>query len=113
LSVIFTAIFFLLALVLTPLIVIVPGIATAPALVLVGAFMMQGLADLDLSDFTRAAPAFVTVLVMPLAFSISEGLGLGLLTYTALKLGTGKASEVGVVTYVLAGLFLLHYLVKA
>ena len=112
LSVIFTAIFFLLALVLTPLILIVPGIATAPALVLVGAFMMQGLAELDLSDFTRAAPAFITVLVMTLAFSISEGLGMGLLTYTALKLGTGKASEVGIVTYVLAGLFLLHYLVK-
>jgi adenine/guanine/hypoxanthine permease len=113
LSVLFTAICFLLALVLTPLILIVPAIATAPALVLVGAFMMQGLAELDLSDFTRAAPAFVTVLVMPLSFSISEGLGMGLLTYTALKLGTGKGSEVGIVTYVLAGLFLVHYLVKA
>ena len=113
LSVIFTAICFLLALVLTPLILIVPGIATAPALVLVGAFMMQGLAELDLSDFTRAAPAFITVLVMPLSFSISEGLGMGLLTYTALKLGTGKGSEVGIVTYILAGLFLVHYLVKA
>jgi adenine/guanine/hypoxanthine permease len=112
LSVIFTAICFLLALVFTPLILIVPGIATAPALVLVGAFMMQGLAELDLSDFTRAAPAFVTILVMPLAFSISDGMGIGLLTYTALKVGTGKAAEVGIVTYVLTALFLLHYLVK-
>jgi adenine/guanine/hypoxanthine permease len=105
-----TAICFLLALFLTPLILIVPAVATAPALVIVGAFMMQGLAELDLSDFTKAAPAFMTIIMMPFAFSISEGIAFGLLTYVAVKLGTGQSREIGVVTYILAALFLLHFL---
>jgi adenine/guanine/hypoxanthine permease len=110
LTVIATAGCFLLALFLTPLILVIPPVATAPALVIVGAFMMQGLAELDLRDFEKAAPAFVTILAMPLAFSISEGIAFGLLTYVGLKVGTGKFNEVGVVTYVLAALFLLHFL---
>ena len=110
LTVIATAVIFLLSLFLTPLILIIPAVATAPALVVVGAFMMQGLAELDLADFAKAAPAFVTILAMPLAFSISEGIAFGLLTYVGLKLGTGKAKEVGLVTYVLAMLFVLHFL---
>ena len=110
LTVIVTAVLFLLALFLTPLILIIPAVATAPALVVVGAFMMQGLAELDLADFAKAAPAFVTILAMPLAFSISEGIAFGLLTYVGLKLGTGKEREVGLVTYVLAVLFVLHFL---
>jgi AGZA family xanthine/uracil permease-like MFS transporter len=110
LTVIITACFFLLSLFLTPLILIIPAVATAPALVVVGAFMMQGLAELDLEDFEKAAPAFVTILAMPLAFSISEGIAFGLLTYVGLKLGTGKAREVGPVTYALAVLFILHFI---
>ena len=105
-----TAICFLLALFLTPLILIIPEVATAPALVIVGAFMMQGLAELDLRDFTKAAPAFITIIMMPFAFSISEGIAFGLLTYVAVKVGTGRGKEVGIVTYVLAVLFLLHFL---
>lgn len=110
LSVIVTAFCFIAALLLAPIILIIPPVATAPALVIVGAFMMQGLAELDLRDFQTTVPAFVTVLVMPLAFSISEGLAMGILTYVVLKLGTGQARRVGAVTYVLAGLFLLHFL---
>jgi adenine/guanine/hypoxanthine permease len=105
-----TAICFLLALFLTPLILIVPAVATAPALVVVGAFMMQGLAELDLRDFTKAAPAFMTIVMMPFAFSISEGIAFGILTYVGMKLGTGKAKEVGTLTYILAALFLLYFL---
>lgn len=111
LTVIATAICFLLALFLTPLILIIPAVATSPALVIVGAFMMQGLAELDLKDFEKTAPAFVTILTMPLAFSISEGIAFGLLTYVGLKVGIGKFKEVSPVTYVLAGLFLLHFVV--
>jgi adenine/guanine/hypoxanthine permease len=110
LTVIATALCFILALVFTPLILIIPALATAPALVIVGAFMMQGLAELDLRDFEKAAPAFVTILAMPLAFSISEGIAFGLLTYVGLKVGTGKSKEPGLVTYVLAVLFILHFL---
>jgi AGZA family xanthine/uracil permease-like MFS transporter len=105
-----TAICFLSALLFTPLILIIPEVATAPALVIVGAFMLQGLAELDLRDFTKAAPAFMTIIMMPFAFSISEGIAFGLLTYVAIKLGTGRAKEVGIVTYALAVLFLLHFL---
>jgi AGZA family xanthine/uracil permease-like MFS transporter len=112
LTVIATAICFLLALFFTPLILIIPSVATAPALVIVGAFMMQGLAKLDLGDFEKAAPAFITILAMPLAFSISEGIGFGLLTYVGLKVGTGKSREVGAVTYLLAVLFILHFFVR-
>ncbi|MBV9643014.1 MAG: NCS2 family permease [Verrucomicrobia bacterium] len=110
LTVIATAVCFILALFFSPLILIIPALATAPALVIVGAFMMQGLAELDLRDFEKAAPAFVTIVAMPLAFSISEGIAFGLLTYVGLKFGTGKSKEVGLVTYVLAGLFVLHFL---
>ena len=110
LTVIATAICFLLALFFTPLILIIPSVATAPALVIVGAFMMQGLAELDLRDFEKAAPAFITILAMPLAFSISEGIAFGLLTYVGLKVGTGKSREVSAVTYLLAVLFILHFL---
>ncbi|HEY6839606.1 MAG: adenine/guanine/hypoxanthine permease [Verrucomicrobiota bacterium] len=110
LTVMVTAVCFLLALFLAPLILIIPGVATAPALVIVGAFMMQGLAELDLRDFEKTAPAFVTILAMPLAFSISEGVAFGLLTYVGLRIGTGKAKEVGLITYILAFLFILHFL---
>ena len=110
LTVIATALCFILALFFTPLILIIPSVATAPALVIVGVFMMQGLAELDLRDFEKAAPAFITILTMPLAFSISEGIAFGLLTYVGLKVGTGKSKDVGVVTYALAVLFILHFL---
>ncbi|HEY0794047.1 MAG TPA: NCS2 family permease [Chthoniobacterales bacterium] len=110
LSVIVTALCFVLALLLTPLILIIPAVATAPALIIVGAFMMQGLAELNLRDFRATVPAFITVLIMPLAFSISEGLALGILSYVGIKIGTGEARQVGIVTYILAALFLLHFL---
>ena len=110
LTAIVTATCFLLALFLTPLILVIPAVATAPALVVVGAFMMQGLAELDLRDFTKAAPAFMTIVMMPFAFSISEGIAFGILTYAGIKLGTGKAKEVGALTYILAVLFLLYFI---
>jgi adenine/guanine/hypoxanthine permease len=109
LTVIVTAICFLLALFLTPLILVIPAMATAPALVIVGAFMLQGLSELNLRDFAKAAPAFVTIVTMPLAFSISEGLAFGLLTYVGIQLGNGEGAKLSWVTYALAGLFLLHF----
>ena len=107
------AVCFLLALVFTPLIAAVPQVATAPALVLVGLLMMQGLSDLDFHDFLTAAPAFLTMLIMPLAFSISEGIGVGFISYVAIRLLAGKGREVSLVAYVLAALFLLHDLTRA
>jgi adenine/guanine/hypoxanthine permease len=105
-----TGLCFLLALFVTPLILVIPAVATPPALVVVGAFIMQGLTELDLRDFTKAAPAFMTIIMMPFAFSISEGIAFGILTYVGIKLGSGKTKEIGVLTYVLAVWFLLYFL---
>lgn len=110
LAAIVTGICFLLALFLTPLILVIPAVATAPALVVVGAFMMQGIKDLDLKDFTKALPAFVTIVMMPLTFSISEGLAMGLITFAGVKLLAGRGREVSPLVYGLAALFLVHYL---
>lgn len=99
---------FLLALCFSPLILAIPAVATAPALVVVGIFMMQGVTRLNLGDFAVAAPAVLTMLLMPLTSSISEGLALGFISYVALRLGTGRWREISPTAAVLAVLFLLH-----
>lgn len=100
---------FLLALFLTPLILMIPAVAVAPALVVVGIVMFEGVTDLDLRKFEIAAPAILTILTMPLTFSISTGIGIGLIALAALGIGAGRARRVTAVTYVLAGIFLLHF----
>lgn len=102
------AVLFLLALFFTPLILAIPAVATAPALVVVGLFMFQSVADLNLKDFHLVAPAFLIILCTPLTFSIAEGIGLGLIAYTVLHLATGRAREVNWLLYVLAGIFSTH-----
>ncbi len=99
---------FLLALFLHPLFLAIPPVATAPALVIVGIFMMQSAAKLDLGDFAKAVPAVLTMVLMPLSFSISEGLSIGFLSYVALMAGIGRGREVTLIGYLLACLFLLH-----
>jgi len=101
---------FVLALFFSPVILAIPPVATAPALVVVGIFMMQGVTRLDLSDFSVAAPCVLTMLLMPLTSSISEGLSLGFLCYVALKLGTGRWRELTPTAWALGALFLLHVL---
>lgn len=103
-----TAACFLLALFLTPLLLIIPAAATAPALIIVGVFMFKPVAEIRFDDFTEALPAIVTVLCIPLTFSIADGLALGVLCLVAVRLGTGQARSLPRFTYLLAGLFLLH-----
>ena len=103
------ALCFLAALVLTPLIAVIPPVATTPALVMVGIFMMQGLSELDLRDGIVAATALVTILLTLLG-SVSDGLVLGFITNIILLVAAGKHREVKPVTYILVVLFLLHYL---
>jgi AGZA family xanthine/uracil permease-like MFS transporter len=103
------AVCFLLALVFTPLILIIPAAATAPVLVIVGVFMFQSVVHLDLKDFTLTAPAVVTILAMPLAFSISAGIGTGLVTFSVLMALTGRSKEVSAVTWVLAVIFFAEF----
>ncbi len=103
-----TAICFLLALFLSPLILAIPAVATAPALVIVGIFMFQAVAEIKLDDFAETMPAVITLLCIPLTFSIAEGLGLGVIAFTLIALATGRARTVPAFTYGLAGVFFLH-----
>jgi AGZA family xanthine/uracil permease-like MFS transporter len=106
------AVCFLLALFFNPIIKIIPAIATAPVLVIVGVFMMQEIAELDLKDVAKALPSFMTMIMMPLTFSISDGIAVGFITYVGVMLGLGRAREVTVTAYVLTALFLTHYFFK-
>jgi AGZA family xanthine/uracil permease-like MFS transporter len=99
---------FLLALFFHPLIRIIPSQATAPALVIVGVFMLQSVTRLPLDDFALAVPAVLTIVLMPLTFSISEGLAMGFVAYVTLMVGSGRARQVSGIAYLLAALFVLH-----
>lgn len=106
-----TAILFLVALLFSPILTIVPSAATAPALIIVGLFMMSPILKINLDDFTEAIPAFLTIIMMPLTYSIAEGLVFGMLSYVFLKALTGKSKEVSPVMYVLAVLFIVKFFV--
>lgn len=92
-----------------PLVAAVPAYATAPALILVGALMCGAVARVEWDDFTEAFPAFMTVVATPLTFSIANGLSLGLLSFTFLKLGSGRYREISPLIWVLSVLFLCRY----
>jgi len=105
-----TAGLFLLALFLSPLFLMIPGAATAPALILVGAMMMSPVKNINFDDFTESIPAFLTIVMMPLTYSIAEGILFGVLSYVILKVLTGKIKDISIVTGALAILFLLKFL---
>lgn len=102
-----TGVMFLLALILSPLFLMIPGQATAPALIIVGLFMMSPIKEIDLEDFTEAIPAFLTIVMMPFAYSIAEGIVFGMVSYTILKTLTGKFKDVSITMYILSILFVL------
>lgn len=104
-----TAALMLLALFFTPLILIVPAAATAPALVIVGVFMMQSITEIDLSDFKVAAPAVLTIAGIPLTFSIAEGIGLGLICAAILALALGEPKRLTAVGYGVAAVFFMEF----
>jgi adenine/guanine/hypoxanthine permease len=104
-----TAALFLLALLFTPLILIIPAAATAPALVIVGIFMMQSVIEIDMKDFAIAAPAVLTILMIPLTFSIAEGIGIGLICSALLAIALGRAKSITLVGYIVAGIFALEF----
>ena len=104
---------FFLAMFCAPLATAIPAYATAPALVLVGILMSQSLGLVKWNDFTEALPAFITILVTPLAFSIATGLSLGLISYTVVKVAAGRYREINVLIWILTGLFILRYVYLA
>jgi AGZA family xanthine/uracil permease-like MFS transporter len=111
LTAVFVAMFFLLALFFSPLAGMVPAYATAAALLYVACVMARGLAEIDWNDITEYAPAVVTALAMPLTYSIATGIGLGFITYAAMKIVAGKAREAAPAVMVLAVLFAIKFAV--
>ncbi|HXZ14221.1 MAG TPA: NCS2 family permease [Candidatus Sulfotelmatobacter sp.] len=104
---------FLVAVFFSPIATAIPGFATAPALIVVGALMTESVAYVRWADFTEAFPAFVTVLATPLTFSIATGLSLGVISYAVVKIAAGKFREVSVLLWILTGLFILRYIYLA
>jgi AGZA family xanthine/uracil permease-like MFS transporter len=101
--------FFLIAMFCAPLVAAIPAYATAPALILVGALMCGAVARVRWDDFTEAFPAFLTLVATPFTFSIATGLSLGVLSYTFIKVGTGKYQEISPLIWILSLLFLVRY----
>ncbi|HSN11036.1 MAG TPA: NCS2 family permease [Propionibacteriaceae bacterium] len=104
-----TGIGFLVALLLAPLVNLVPSEAAAPVLVLVGFLMMQQVAELDWRDLEESIPAYATIVLMPFTYSITNGIGAGFLLFAILKLARGKAKEVHPLMWVIAVLFFLYF----
>ena len=101
---------FILAIALAPMVGLIPAQATAPALILVGSFMMVDLVHIKFEDFTEAFPAFMTIIMMPLTYSVAQGLAFGFMSYTVIKLVAGKHKDNNAVTYTLTILFVLHFI---
>ena len=106
-----TALLFLIAIFFSPVFLLVPGAATAPALILVGLFMMSPVTKIEWGDVTEGLPAFLTLIMMPLTYSIAEGIVWGLLSYILLKLCSGKFRDVPVLTYVVGVFFVISFIV--
>ena len=102
-----TGLLFILALFFAPVFLLIPGAATTGAFVLVGVFMMDSIGKINLSDISEALPAFVTIIMMVLTYSIANGIILGLLCYVLLKLFCGKHKQITLTMYILAILFII------
>lgn len=105
-----TGVLFLLSCLFAPIAGIVPSAATAPALIIVGVYMMKSVLAIDFSDMEIAIPAFLTIAMTPFAYSLSAGLGFGFITWTIIKLVRGKYKEISPLMYVLTVIFILMFI---
>ena len=105
-----TGLLFILALFFAPLFLLIPSAATSGALVLVGVFMMDSISKIDMEDMSEALPAFITIIMMILTYSIADGMVLGLLCYVLVKLFCGKHKDISITMYILAALFILKFI---
>ena len=108
-----TAVMFLLSLFLTPLFALIPSAATAPALIFVGYLMMRSIGTVDFKDPTEGIPAFITIMVMPFAYSISKGIAWGVIAYVLCKLVGRKTKDIPLVTWILAAIFIADIVFEA
>lgn len=105
-----TGLLFLVSIFLSPIFCAIPGFATAPALIFVGFLMMTSAAGIDFNDLTEAVPAYLCLLCMPLMYSISEGIAIGVISYVIINLVCGKAKKITPLMYILAVLFVCKYI---
>ncbi len=108
-----TGILFLISLFIWPLFSLIPSAATAPALIFVGFLMMKSVMSIDFTVPSNGIPAFITIMVMPFAYSISKGIMWGIISYVLCKCVTKKIKEIPLVTWVLAGIFIADIIFEA
>lgn len=108
-----TSLMFLLALFLAPVFLMVPAAATAPALIVIGLFMMSSVAEIDFNEISSGFPAFITIIFMPFTYSIANGIIFGMLSFTIIKLLSGKVKDVSITMYILSIFFLLKIILDA
>ncbi len=106
------AVLFGLTIFLTPLVTLIPSYATAPALIIIGALMIQGIKDIDFTDFSDALPAFLTIILMPLTYNIAQGIAFGFISYAIIKPLTGQAKEVHWLVYFIAIAFMVNFALR-
>jgi AGZA family xanthine/uracil permease-like MFS transporter len=104
-----TGLLFVLALFLTPLVSLVPSEAATPALIIVGCLLMMQVRDLDLTDFGLVLPAFLTIVLMPFTYSITNGIGAGFVSYVVLETARGRARTIHPLLWVVAVLFVIYF----
>lgn len=112
LTAIIVSLLFIISLLFAPLIGLVPGFATAPALILVGALMMGEISHVSFEDFTDAFPAFMTIIMMPLTFSIANGFAFGFISYTFIKTLTGRAKDVSWIMWAVSIAFVINFYMR-
>ena len=110
LSSVVTGALFLVSLIFAPIFTTIPGFATAPALIFVGFLMISAVVEIKFTDMTEAIPAYLCLLTMPLTYSISEGISIGIISYVVINVASGKAKKIAPLMYILAVLFILKYI---
>lgn len=110
LSSVVTALLFLVAIFFAPIFTAIPGFATAPALIFVGFLMVSAILEIDFNDLTEAVPAYLTIIAMPLMYSIAEGIAIGAISYVVINLICGKAKKITPLMYILTILFICKYI---
>ena len=94
---------------IAPIAALIPPAATSSALIYVGIVMLNGLQKIDWNDISQMAPVALMLLAMPISGSIGHGIGIGMISYTVIKVLTGKAKEVSVLTYIISALFVIKF----
>ena len=113
LTAMFAGFLFLISIFFIPVISLIPNSAIAPVLIIIGGLMIQHIVDIDFSDFTESFPAFITLTIIPLTFSIVDGIAFGFITYPICKLASKKYKDVSIPMYVISAIFLIYFILHA